>query len=145
MKPAGVLFSFSIVFFVLYDVISTIAALNYLGTFEYEKSFLLKASFGAAGVPGFILIKMIFSLLALGLAYMLVERFNKFRGVGLGILAGATAAGLFVGTSNFNIILNNSSFWLMGLDSGTIAAILILVCALAGYLIMPSKKLAGVS
>ena len=143
MKPTGLLFSSSIVFFVLYDVISTIAAFNYLGSFQYEKSFLLKTSFDAAGVPGFILIKIILSMLALCLAYLLVERFHKFRGVGLGILAGATAAGLFVGTSNFNIILNDSSFWLMGLDSGTISAILILGCTLAGFLLTPSKKPAG--
>jgi hypothetical protein len=94
-------------------------------------------------VPGFILIKIIFSMLALCIAYMLIEHFHKFRGVGLGILAGATAAGLFVGSSNFNILLNGSSFWLMGLDSGTIAAVLILGCAVAGFLIMPSEKPAG--
>jgi hypothetical protein len=143
VKPSRLLFASSIVFYVIYDIISTIAAFNYLGTFQYEKSFILKASFDAAGVPGFIAMKVIFSLAALYLAYMLVERFQKFRGVGLGILAGATVAGLFVGTSNFNIVLNGSSFWLMGLDSGTIAALLILVCAVGGFLIMPSEKPAG--
>lgn len=135
----------SIIFYVLYDIISTIAAFNYLGTFQYEKSFILKTSFDTAGVPGFIMMKVVFSLVALFLAYLLVERFRKFKGVGLGILAGATAAGLFVGSSNFNIVLNGSSFWLMGLDSGTIAAVLILVCAVAGFLIMPFKKPAGMA
>ena len=138
MKPGRLLFASSIVFYVLYDIISTIAAFNYLGTFQYEKSFILKASFDAAGVPGFIMMKVAFSLAALYLAYLLVERYRRFRGVGLGILAGATAAGLFVGSSNFNIVLNGSSFWLMGLDSGTIAALLILGCAAAGFLMTPS-------
>jgi hypothetical protein len=69
---------------------------------------------------------------------LLIERFHKFRGIGLGILAGASAAGLFVGTSNFNIVFNGSSFWLMGLDSGTIAALLILGCAVGGFLMTPS-------
>lgn len=139
MKASRLLFASAIVFYVLYDIISTIAAFNYLGTFQYEKSFLLKASFDAMGVPGFILIKIIFSMLALFLAYMLIERFQKFKGVGMGILAGATIAGLFVGTSNLNIVFNGSSIWLMGLDSGTIAALLIIGCAVLGYLLSPSE------
>lgn len=140
MKTSSLLFGSSIVFYVLYDIISTLAAFNYLGTFEYEKSAILKASFDAAGVWGFIAIKLIFSVIALYLAYLLIEHFRKFRGVGLGILAGASLAGLFVGTSNFNIVFNGSSFWLMGLDSGTVAALLILGCAAAGFLLMPSER-----
>ncbi len=138
MKTSSLLFGSSIAFYVLYDIISTLAAFNYLGTFEYEKSAILKASFDAAGVWGFIAIKLIFSVTALYLAYLLIEHFKKFRGVGLGILAGATLAGLFVGTSNFNILLNGSSFWLMGLDSGTIAAIMIVGCSIAGFLLTPA-------
>ena len=139
MKPSGLLFTSSIVFYVLYDIVSTIAAFDYLGTFEYEKSIILKASFDAAGLWGFILIKVLFSVAALYLAYLLVERFHRFRGVGMGILAGATLAGIFVGSSNLNIILNGSSFWLMGVDSGTIAALLIVGCAAAGFLLIPSE------
>ena len=139
MKSSRLLFGSAIVFYVLYDIISTIAAFNYLGTFQYEKSFLLKASYDVAGVPGFIGIKLIFSLAALYLAFMLIERFHRFRGVGLGILAGATLAGLYVGTSNLNIVFNGNSFWLMGIDSGTVAALLILGCALAGYIMSPTE------
>jgi hypothetical protein len=140
VKLSRLLFASSIIFYVLYDIISTIAAFDYLGTFEYEKSFILKASFDTAGLPGFIMMKVVFSLAALYIAYMLIERYKKFSGVGLGILAGASAAGLFVGTSNFNIVFNGSSFWLMGLDSGTIAALLIVGCALAGFVIKPAEK-----
>ncbi len=140
MKTSRLLFASAIVFYVLYDIVSTIAAFNYLGTFEYEKSLVLKASFDAAGVPGFILIKVVFSILALYLAYLLIEHFKKFRGVGMGILTGASVAGLFVGTSNFNIIFNGSSFWVLGLDSGTIAALLILGCAVGGFLLTPAER-----
>jgi hypothetical protein len=140
VKASRLLLASSLAFYVLYDIISTIAAFNYLGTFQYEKSLVLKASFDAMGVPGFILMKVIFSVLALYLAYLLADRFPQFRGVGLGILAGASAAGLFVGSSNFNIVLNGSSFWVMGLDSGTIAALLIVGCAVAGYILTPSEK-----
>ena len=140
MKTSNLLFGSAIIFYVLYDIISTMAAFNYLGTFQYEKSFILKTAFDSAGVTGFIFIKVIFSLLALYLAYLLIEHFQKFRGVGMGILAGATAAGIFVGSSNMNIVLNGSSFWVMGVDSGTIAALLILGCAVGGFLLTPSDK-----
>lgn len=136
MKESKLLLLSAVLFYVVYDVISTIAAFNYLGTFEYEKSFLLKASFDAAGVPGFITIKMVLSMVALLLAYTLVERFHQFRGVGMGLLGGATMAGAFVGTSNFNILLNGSSIWVAGIDSGTFAAILIVGCSLLGLFLI---------
>lgn len=138
MKTSNLLFGSSIVFYVIYDIISTLAAFQYLGTFEYEKSTILKASFEAAGIGGFIAMKVIFSMLALYLAYLLIEHFNKFRGVGLGILAGATLAGIFVGSSNLNIVFNGSSFWVLGLDSGVIAALIILGCSVAGFLLTPA-------
>lgn len=140
MKLSKLLLTSAVLFYVIYDIISTVAAFNYLGTFEYEKSALLKASFDMAGLFGFIAIKMILSIVALLLAYMLVENFKQFRGVGLGLLGGATIAGAFVGTSNMNIVFNGSSLWVAGLDSGTIAALLILGCAVGGLLLMPSEK-----
>jgi hypothetical protein len=75
--------------------------------------------------------------MALSLVYLLVERNHRFRGAGLGIMAGATGAGLFVGTSNLNIVLNGSSFWIMGVDSGTIAAFIIILCTIGGFLLIP--------
>jgi hypothetical protein len=143
VKLSRLLFASSVVFYVFYDIISTLAAFDYLGTFQYEKSLLLKTSFDMGGVPGFILMKLVFSLLALYLAYLLIERFPRFRGIGLGILGGATAAGIFVGSSNLNIIFNGSSFWFLGIDSGTLAAVIIVACAALGYLLTPAEKPAG--
>jgi hypothetical protein len=137
VKLSKLLLASAVLFYVIYDIISTVAAFNYLGTFEYEKSFLLKTSFDIAGLFGFVAIKLILSMVALLLAYMLVENFRQFRGVGLGLLGGATVAGAFVGTSNLNIVFNGSSLWLAGLDSGTIAAVLILGCALLGFVLKP--------
>ncbi len=137
MKLSKLLLASAVIFYVIYDVISTIAAFNYLGTFQYEKSSLLKASFDIAGVPGFITIKLILSMIALLLAYMLVDRFKQFQGVGMGLLAGATLAGAFVGTSNLNIILNGSSIWIAGIDSGTIAALIIVACSALGFILSP--------
>lgn len=140
MKVSKLLFASSIVFYVFYDIISTLAAFNYLGTFQYEKSFLLKTSFDVGGVAGFVLMKLVFSMLALYLAFLLIERFPRFRGLGLGILGGATAAGIFVGSSNLNIVFNGSSFWLLGIDSGTLAATIIVACAALGYLLIPAER-----
>ncbi len=140
MKLSKLLLASAVMFYVIYDVISTIAAFNYLGTFQYEKSSLLKASFDLAGVPGFITIKMVLSMIALLLAYMLVDRFKQFQGVGMGLLVGATLAGAFVGTSNLNIILNGSSIWIAGIDSGTIAALIIVACSLLGFILSPQDR-----
>lgn len=140
MKLSKLLLASAVIFYVIYDIISTIAAFNYLGTFQYEKSSLLKASFDIAGVPGFITIKMVLSMVALLLAYMLVDRFKQFQGVGMGLLGGATLAGAFVGTSNLNIILNGSSIWIAGVDSGTIAAAIIVGCSILGFILAPEDR-----
>ena len=63
-----------------------------------------------------------------------MERYEQFRGIGAGVLGGATAAGLFVGTSNINILYQGCSIWVFGLDSGTIATIIICGCSLIGLL-----------
>lgn len=134
MKWSRLLLVSAIVFYVLYDIVSTLAAYNFLGSFEYEKSYLIKAAFDLAGVPGFIALKIVMSAAAITAAYILMEYYDKLRAFGAGILGGASVAGLFVGTSNFNILLNGSSIWLFGLDSGTIAAIIIVLFAVAGLL-----------
>ena len=140
MKLSKLLLASAVTFYVIYDVVSTIAAFNYLGTFQYEKSTLLKASFDIAGVPGFITIKLILSMMALLLAYMLVDRFKQFQGVGMGLLVGATLSGAFVGTSNLNIIFNGSSIWIAGIDSGTIAAAIIVGCSVLGFILSPQDR-----
>lgn len=132
MKTSRLLVITSIVFYVFYDIVSTIAAYHYLGTFEYERSTLIRAAFYAAGLPGFVSIKVIVSTAAILAAYVLMERYRQFRGMGAGILAGATCAGIFVGTSNLNILLNGSSIWLLGLDSGTVATLIICGSSAAG-------------
>lgn len=145
VKLSHFLLATSIVFYIGYDILSTLAAYNYLGTFDYEKSVLIKAAFDVAGVPGFIGVKTLFSTLAIFTSFLLMERYHMFKKFGAGILAGATLAGLFVGTSNFNIILNGSSFWIFGIDSGTIATIIIIACALGGYVFsqFPGAPIAG--
>ncbi len=134
MRLSRLLLVSSIICYIGFDIFSTLAAYIYLGTFEYERSSLIKGAFDLAGVPGFILIKVLISLLAISAAFWLMERYEQFRGLGAGVLGGATMAGLFVGTSNINIIYQGCSIWLLGLDSGTVATIMICGCSLLGLL-----------
>jgi hypothetical protein len=134
----------SVICYVLYDIVSTLAAYSYLGSFDYEKSILIKTAFQLAGVPGFISIKVIVSLIAIAAAYLLMERYEQFRGLGVGVLSGASVAGLFVGTSNMNILFQGSSIWLLGMDSGTVASIIICGCSLGGFL-MPRHIISRLS
>ncbi len=156
MKYSRLLLISAIVCFVFYDLITTILAFNYLGSFQYESSFLLKTIFNIGGVPGFILMKAGFSTILLLLVYLHVEYFHKaglegsdehspaaiasLHGAGIGTLAGATIAGLFAGTSNLNILLNGSSIWLMGIDSGTIAIVIVIGSCILGCLAVPAGK-----
>jgi hypothetical protein len=156
MKNSRLLLISAIVCFVFYDLISTILAFNYLGSFQYESSLLLRATFDIGGVPGFILIKAGISTLLLILVYLHVEYYPKamgeetgmnspaitagLRGAGIGTLAGATIAGFFAGTSNLNIVLNGSSIWLMGIDSGTVAMALVIGSSVLGFLAVPAGK-----
>jgi len=134
MRISRLLMASSLICYVFYDIVTTLAAYQYLGTFQYEKSALIKAAFFAAGVPGFISIKLVVSIAAILAAYLIMERFQQFRGLGAGVLTGATLAGLFVGTSNLNIVFHGCSIWLMGVDSGTVAAGIILGCTILGIL-----------
>lgn len=154
MKNSRILLISAIVFFVFYDLISTILAFNYLGSFQYESSLLLRTTFDFGGVPGFILIKAGISTLLLLLVYLYLEYFHKagdegrgmnspavtasLNGAGIGTLTGATLAGFFAGTSNLNIVLNGSSIWLMGLDSGTVAMALVIGSSILGFLAVPA-------
>jgi hypothetical protein len=125
----------SIICYIGFDIFSTLAAYCYLGTFEYERSSLIKGAFDLGGVPGFLLIKIVISLIAISAAFWLMERYEQFRGLGAGVLGGATAAGLFVGTSNINILYQGCSIWVLGLDSGTVATIIICGSSLLGLLV----------
>jgi len=130
----------AIVFYIFYDILSTLAAYKFLGSFQYEKSFLIRSAFDAAGIPGFIALKVAISSIAIFTAYALMECYSRLRTFGAGILAGASAAGLFVGTSNFNILISGSSFWVLGLDSGAIAAAIIVLFAAGGLLLSVGYK-----
>ncbi len=132
MKINQMLLVLSIMFFVFFDMFSTLIAYNYLSTFEYEKSFFLKLAFKIGGIYGFILLKSFVGIIALYLIYILTNNktLKKFENIGRGILVGSSLSGIYVGCSNINIIINNSSYWLFGLDSGTIAVLLIFLTPL---------------
>lgn len=72
--------------------------------------------------------------------YLFIDHFPRSRGIDMEILAGATAAGIFAGSSNLNIGSNGSSFWPGGFDGGAIAALLIVDCSITGYFLTPGQK-----
>jgi hypothetical protein len=127
-----VLLVLAILFYIVYDACSTVIAFRYLGSFEYETSGLLHAAYDLWGLWGFVLVKSAVSALALTVAYFLA--YNGFEGVGCGVMAGAAITGLYAGTSNLNIVLNNGSIVLLGLDAATVCRLLVASCALAGAL-----------
>lgn len=113
----------------VYDTITTIQVSQYLGSFEYEKSEVLRIAMMNVGIEGFVFVKLLFSAIALGMALYLAECLEGWRWMGIGMMWGATLGGLYVGTSNMNIIWNGSSYWLLGFDSGTVSAAIIIIVA----------------
>jgi hypothetical protein len=112
------LFILSIIFFILFDMISTIWALNYLGSYEYESSYILRNSFENFGLIGFIIIKFIIASIVLWIAYKL--EFNY-------ILIGTIIGGIYVGISNCMIPLTGHSLYIFNLDSQIIGICLIVI------------------
>jgi hypothetical protein len=121
------LFIFAVVFFIGFDLVSTMAAASYLGSFDYEGNGLFRLAYGAGGMPAVVVVKVVASLVAFAGAYVLAARIPGFKIMGRGILAGAGVGGAFVGLSNLNILFNNRSFWVFGIDSGTFTTIIMLM------------------
>jgi hypothetical protein len=73
----------------------------------------------------------VISLLAIGASFVLTGDL-RFRYFGIGVLSGSSLAGLFVGSSNLNIVVNQSSFQVLGLDASVIGAGIIVLFAAGG-------------
>ena len=128
----------SLVFYIILDLVSTVLAYYYLGTFQYEGSAIMRMSFDLAGIPGFIVVKTGLALVALLLAYWLGSS-NGWYGLSAGLLLGASLAGLFVSISNLDILVNNTSIWILGLNSGTIGALIVFGSVIYGTIMIKPK------
>lgn len=130
-KTARILAMLAIICFVLYDSVSTVLVSYSFGGFGYETSAAIRSVVNSAGILGFLLFKVVFSLVAIISGLLLVERYG-YKGLGMGILAAAILAGLYAGTSNLNAVMTGATFWLFGIDSGMMCAVIIIGCVLIG-------------
>lgn len=105
-------FIFAIMFFVVFDMISTMCALSYLGSYEYEASNIIRHILENYGILGFMLVKCIVGFIVLWIAYKLKYDY---------ILNGCIFVGLFVGISNFKIMFTGTSLWVFGINSQIIS------------------------
>ncbi len=135
MKLKTVFIIYAVLFFIVFDAVSTLIAANYLGSFDYEKSNLLKIAYDAGGVYGFLLVKIVLGTVLLLALYVLSELYPKYEQHLTLVLFGVAASGLFVGLSNLNIVVNGHSIWFFGIDAGTIATITLIlpVCSYTAY------------
>ena len=121
------LFIFAFVFS-LYDAISTIVCMDALG-YDHEANILLRWIMHNTGIVGFIGVKLGVTLLVLVSVYYIIANSvhygeggtKKFYGVYLGVIF----SNVYAGASNTSVILRDSSFYLLGLNSMQMVLLLI--------------------
>ncbi len=128
------IFLLSFVSYGLYDAGSTVLAADYLDSFQYESSGLLRAVGMSSDAPGFLAIKLGVVFIALMFTLYLGVQFPGLRTAAIWVLSGAILAGIFVGTSNLNIILNGHSIFLFGQDPNFVGTAIIGIFGLDGIL-----------
>jgi hypothetical protein len=140
LKLSRFLLVTAILFFVFYDMVSTLAAASYLGGFDNEKNDLMRLAHNYGGDLGFIVLKTALGGAMIFLTYLLAEHVKGQYYAGVGILSGASLAGMFVGTSNFNILWSGHSFSILGLDAMSVSIGIIFACSIPGMLYGAIKK-----
>ncbi len=117
----------AILSFVLYDAITTIMVIKHVGI-QYETSFVIRYTYTMYGINGFIITKIFLTTFLLLFVYIMGRTIYCIRNSIIGLYIGVTLAGLYAGSSNINIILNDSSFWLFGLDARIVSNLMLLSC-----------------
>lgn len=122
----------SMIFFILYDILSTLAVFYRYHTFEQERNLLLKNYFYIAGVPGFIAGKLMVSIIVLAVAIMIFIYLNK--GLGTGLFMGLGIAGVFVGNSNMLVYITKHPASVFGIDNFVIIGVILYTLMISGYM-----------
>ncbi len=121
------LFIFAFVFS-MYDAISTILCMDALG-YDYEANILLRWIMHNTGIAGFIGAKLGVTLLVLVSVYYLIANSVHSGGVGTkkfyGVYLGVIFSNAYAGASNTSVVLRDSSFYLLGLNSMQMVLLLI--------------------
>lgn len=141
-----VLLYFSIIFFGFYDLLSTLVAYNYLGSFEYETGALPNILYMLGGVNGFIIGKAVIVGMCGLVIYAIMDAYGEIRSVGRGLMIGMILSGILVGSSNLNIMVNGQSFEIGGVAINNIVISILAGSIASGIVYMfihdvPGKKL----
>lgn len=116
--------------FSLYDTLSTILCINIHG-YAGEANILLRWIMQNFGVAGFVGVKMSVTLIVLVTAYYILKMDihlgqnnpKKFYGIYLGVIL----SNAYAGTSNTAVVIKNSSFYLLNLNSMQMVLLLIFI------------------
>ncbi len=117
MKDKFFLLAIAILTFILYDGATTIIVADYLGSWGYETSAVIRQAQDNFGMLGFMFVKIMLCMLCLSLLYLITGLQKQTEMLAHTLYLGFTITGLYAGTSNLNIILNGTSFYLLGLDA----------------------------
>lgn len=119
------LFLAAISSFGLFDAVTTVVAADYLGSYAYESSMVLRSVEASNGAVVLLLVKLWCVLVALLVALYVAEH-SRHGYTAKCCMIGTTIAGLYAGLSNLNIIFAGSSFQVLGFDTQVISIILLL-------------------
>jgi hypothetical protein len=121
-----------------YDTVSTVLSARAVD-YSYEGNIIIREIIHRTGVLGFAGVKFSVTLLALLLAYYIIqhkvdlgwENVKMFYG----IYAGTAVSSFFVATSNLSVVYAGSSFYFLDLNSLHIGLLLLFIAPMAGFLL----------
>lgn len=116
------------------DLASTIIVYHQLGTFEYERSYMLSWLFATGGIPAVITLKMMLTTIAALLLYYLAKLLTKFDMMCELLCVGASIVGVLASISNMNGALTLSTLYICGIGMDVIGYIIFMVFFLAGLI-----------
>ncbi|MEA1944478.1 MAG: DUF5658 family protein [Euryarchaeota archaeon] len=116
--------------FSLYDALSTVLCINIHG-YDSEANILLRWIMQDFGVAGFVGVKLGVTLIVLVAVYYIItnnihfgqNNSKKFYGIYLGVIL----SNAYAGTSNTAVVIKNSSFYFLNLNSMQMVLLLIFI------------------
>ncbi len=135
MKAKVFLLAIAILTFILYDSATTLIVANYLGSWGYETSGLIRQAQGTFGVLGFMIVKIILCGMCLALVYLITGLQKQTEALANSLYCGFAMTGLYAGTSNLNIIMNGVSFYFFGVDAQKASLLILALSIVAGLLL----------
>ncbi len=139
MKVKTVLLAIAILSFIMYDSATTLIVADYLGSWGYETSTIIRHAQDSFGMLGFMIVKIILCMLCLSLLYLITGLQKQTEMLAHTLYLGFSMTGLYAGTSNLNIILNGTSFYLLGLDAQKTCILILALSMVIGLFLTASS------